>query len=110
MNCKRVTLILLFSLCFLSLKAQDWDTTYYLKYNHKLCLTLSTIGKSFNLPIEQKLFPDTSFSSASWTAEARTGVGVGVNWDILGFYIGLASFTGDEKDKGQTDYYNFALS
>src|SRR5882672_9323106 len=97
MNCKRVALILLFSLSFFSLKAQDWDSTYYLKYNHKMCLTLSTIGKSFNLPIEQKLFPDTSFSSASWTALARTGIGVSVNWDILGFYIGLLSFPGDDE-------------
>ena len=102
--------ISLFSLFTFSLHSQDWDTTYYLKYSDKLCITFNEYGRMYNLEMDQKVFTDTSFSAVSYTTEAKTGLGFSFDWDILGFSLGVYSFPGDEAHKGKTDYYNFALS
>lgn len=103
-------LIPLFSLFIFSLRAQGWDSTYYLKYTDKFCITFNEYARMFNLQLDQKLFTDTSFSAVSYTAEAKTGIGFTLDWDILGIAFGVYSFPGDETHKGKTDYSNFALS
>ena len=110
MNSKGGCFISLFLLLAQILYAQDWDTTYYLRYTDKLCITFNEYGRSFNLPMDQKIFSDTSYSASSYTAEAKTGIGFTLDWDILGVAFGIYSFPGDEAHKGSTDYFNFSLT
>lgn len=89
------------------------DTTYYQQYPHKLVVTLfQSIARNHHIQFSQNNFADTAnISDLDFTSESKTFTGLGFDYDIFGFSIGVNSIPSEETyKKGNSNNTNIAFS
>jgi hypothetical protein len=95
------------------LSAQNnWDSTYYVKYNSRLIVALFQSFRQYDIELGQKIIKDTlARSGINYVAEANHISGIELNYDKINFSFGYKSVQPKNVAKtGNTEHFNIGMN
>src|SRR4051812_45932875 len=108
---KRLCVILLL-LTNVLLAQVTWDSSRYVKYQSRFVLGFSQAFRQYSTEISQFMVKDTvGRSKSNYFGESDHTTGIDINYDKIGFSIGLKSTAPKNKEKtGSTKLFNIGLN
>lgn len=89
-----------------------WDSTYYVKYNSRLIVSLFQSFREYDMDLSQHLTKDSlGKSSVDYHAEANHISGIEINYDKINFSFGYKSVPpANVKKTGNTETFNLGFN